>query len=350
MTNHHLLNDEPKLAASKDHGGDIDRAIEIYGSANWLDLSTGINPCPYPTNGITHEAWARLPSIKDRSKLEQEATHAYRTSATAIALPGAQTAIQLVPQLCLPPKGQHKKPEARILSPTYNEHAHILHANGWNVIQVNDFVMLEGAFLAVVVNPNNPDGRFYTPQMLLELARKVTFLVVDESFADPTPELSIAPYLNAENNNILVLRSFGKFYGLAGIRLGFVLSHNEKLIHHLRQSLGPWPISGPAIALGCLALADEKWHQKTCYRLQQDSIRLDNLARQAGWQLVGGTLLFRTYKTANALHAQHHLAKHHIWSRIFPYSSTWVRLGLAKDEDEWQRLSTALQSVSLQPV
>lgn len=323
----------------RDHGGNLDAAMATYGGtrADWIDLSTGINPLPYPVPGIPPHAWATLPTGDAVKGLEDTAARAYGTTAAIVALAGAQAAIQLVPRI-----GAGR--DARVLGPTYNEHAASLTAQGWNVTTVDTPAALTGAALAVVVNPNNPDGQSHTPAALAQLAGSVGCLLVDESFADPCPDLSLAPILS-DHPNILVLRSFGKFYGLAGLRLGFALGAGAQ-IDRLRALAGPWAVNGPAIAVGCAALADRDWQQATIARLSRDAARLDALAARAGWSLVGGTTLFRTYETGDAKAAQQHLARHHIWSRVFPYSRGWLRLGLAGSGAEWARLERALAGLT----
>lgn len=321
----------------RDHGGNLDAAIATFGGAkeDWLDLSTGINPRPYPVPDISPHGWNTLPTKSDLKALCEQAQTAYGTSAAVLATAGAQAGIQMIPRIL--PRG-----EARVLTPTYNEHAASLRAAGWKVSEVGQFSELSGADLAVVVNPNNPNGLFYPPEDLLKLSASVGHLIVDESFGDPHAELSVAPFL-PEHENITVLRSFGKFYGLAGVRLGFVLGANE-LIEKLSELTGPWPVSGPAIETGLAALADVAWQDETIARLQRDADRLDRMAQTAGWTVIGGTTLFRLYDTPDAEKAQAHLARHHIWSRIFPYSLTWIRLGLTDGEANWNRLENALSS------
>ncbi|MEQ1713737.1 MAG: aminotransferase class I/II-fold pyridoxal phosphate-dependent enzyme, partial [Hyphomicrobium sp.] len=231
---------------------------------------------------------------------------------------------------------------ARVLGPTYNEHAASLRAAGWQVDEVSTHDALAGADLAVVVNPNNPDGRHVTPRTLLTLARNVGSLIVDESFADPYPEQSLAP--QAEQRGLFVLRSFGKFYGLAGVRLGFVMGHADD-IAALAEMAGPWPVGGAAIEIGCRAYADRDWAVATTRRLRDDASRLDALAANAGWQLCGGTELFRLFDVTDAAVTQDYLARRQIWSRRFPYSSRWLRLGLPGIEAEWARLAAALECV-----
>ncbi|WP_104020250.1 threonine-phosphate decarboxylase CobD [Roseovarius nitratireducens] len=322
--------------APRDHGGDLDAAQRRFGgdAADWLDLSTGINPVPYPLPALPPRAFAVLPTRADMARLRAAAAEAYGTRAHITPLAGAQAAIQAVPQLVAPGR-------ARVLVPTYNEHAAALRAGGWTVDEALSLDALAGADCAVVVNPNNPDGTRHDPDRLMALADRVRLLVVDESFADPEPRLSLAPRLHDGPENILVLRSFGKFYGLAGLRLGFALSSPE-IARHLAGMAGPWPVSGPAITVGAQALRDTAWQAETAARLTGDAARLDALSLRAGWSLVGGTPLFRTYATPDAVAAQEHLARHRIWSRIFPYSRHWLRLGLAGTAAEWQRLDTAL--------
>ena len=320
----------------RDHGGDLDRAKARFGGDGWIDLSTGINPVVYPMPDLSRESLAALPTRSDIEALEAAARAAYRTSADCVALAGAQAAIQLVPRL-----GPAR--DARVLGPTYNEHAAALAAQGWAVGHVSGLEALEGANLAVVVNPNNPDGRSWKPEDLMALSERVGLLVVDESFADPMPEISVAPLLGRERQGaqIVVLRSFGKFYGLAGLRLGFALG-TEPLMTAFRRLSGPWAVSGPAIAAGRAALADETWQEATAGRLAVDAARLDALAERAGWLLVGGTPLFRTYRTEDAAAAQDRLAKARIWTRVFPYSDSWIRLGLPGTDEAWARLQAAL--------
>src|SRR5690606_34568686 len=318
----------------RDHGGDLDRARSVYGGSDWIDLSTGINPLAYPMPDLPRHALTALPTAEDVATLEATAAKAYGTTADVVALSGAQAAIQLVPRLKLPGS-------AAVLAPSYNEHAAALAAQGWRVSDVSEPEAMAGADLAVVVNPNNPDGRRWTPEALAALADRVGLLVVDESFADPHPELSLAPRLSGLGERVLLLRSFGKFYGLAGLRLGFALG-GPKTATSLRSLAGPWAVSGPAIAAGRAALADSAWQAETIARLARDASRLDALAEGAGWRLVGGTSLFRTYETGDAVAAQARLARAAIWSRVFPYSAGWLRLGLPGDNAAWARLETAL--------
>ncbi|MEE4120323.1 MAG: threonine-phosphate decarboxylase CobD [Paracoccaceae bacterium] len=320
------------------HGGDPGEAVARHGGApgDWLDLSTGINPVPYPLPDIPARAWAALPAEREIAELEGAARAAYGTPAHVVALAGAQAAIQLVPHL-------GRGGAARVLGPTYEEHAGALLDGGWQVRQVREVAALAGAELAVVVNPNNPDGRRHAHGELRALAGRVGLLVVDESFADAEPALSLAPHLARDAARVVVLRSFGKFYGLAGLRLGFALA-GHALAERLRTLAGPWRVSGPAVAVGRAALADTGWQDATRTRLAQDAARLDRLAAGAGWRLVGGTPLFRTYDVGDGTAEQERLARARIWTRAFPYAPSWLRLGLPGAEDGWARLARALRA------
>ena len=318
----------------REHGGNLDLAQQRFGGRadDWIDLSTGINRLAYPVGEISAHHWQALPSRSEIKALHQAAQHAYGTPAPVVAMGGAQAAIQLLPQLA--PRGR-----VRILAPTYNEYAPVLSAAGWQVEEVRKLDGLVGANLAIVVNPNNPDGRRHDPKDLLALLPGVGHLVIDESFADAVPELSLAS--EAGQPGLLILRSFGKFYGLAGLRLGFAIGHEDD-IARLAAASGPWPVSGAAIAIGRRALRDDAWAKATSARLARDCARLDEMVQAQSWRVVGGASLFRLYETSDALVAQERLARGQIWSRIFAQNPTWLRLGLPGAEAEWARLADVL--------
>lgn len=318
----------------REHGGNLDLAQQRFGgrAEDWIDLSTGINRLPYPVGEIDAHHWQALPSRSEIEALHQAARDAYGTGAPIVAMAGAQAAIQMLPQLA--PRGR-----ARILAPTYNEYAAVLSAAGWEVGEVRALDALAGANLGIVVNPNNPDGCRYSPKDLLALLPRVRHLVIDESFVDAVPELSLAS--EAGRPGLLILRSFGKFYGLAGLRLGFAIGHAAD-IGKLAAASGPWPVSGAAIAIGCRALRDDAWAKATSARLARDCVRLDDMAQALGWRFVGGAPLFRLYETPDALAAQEKLARGQIWSRVFAQNPTWLRLGLPGVEAEWSRLAEVL--------
>jgi cobalamin biosynthetic protein CobC len=311
------------MTAQRDHGGGIDAAVARHGGtrAAWLDLSTGINPVPYPLPRLDPEVWTALPDRAAEAALVTSARRCWQVPAGAevLAAPGASSLIARLPALRVPGRVQ-------IPAPTYNEHAAAFAAHGWHRAE-------ERADAKVLVHPNNPTGHWYAPSDV-----DAPLTVIDESFADVAPDRSLVGL--ADRDGVLVLKSFGKFWGLAGLRLGFAIGP-PGLIAPLREMLGPWPVSGPALAVGATALDDADWQARTRRRLEEDAARLDALMHSAGAEVAGGTPLFRLYRVAKAADWQARLARHHIWSRVFPYSDSYLRLGLPAPEG-WPRLESAL--------
>ncbi|MCG8490764.1 MAG: threonine-phosphate decarboxylase CobD [Sneathiellales bacterium] len=324
-----------------DHGGNLDQAIRQFGGRyeDWLDLSTGINPVPYPIPNISSRAWTALPTTSEKSLLHSAVKQSWHCSGDVLSLTGAQAAIQLLPQFA-EQKGLSNR-KVTILGPTYNEYANSFKQQGWQFEESQIFEKLAGSTVAILVNPNNPDGKTYGEDALLDLLETVDLLIIDESFVDSMPELSLCS--QSHRDNLIILRSFGKFYGLAGLRLGFVIGSAEN-IHIFEKLAGPWPVSGVALAIGAKAIRDHKWSEVTRNRLQKETQRLDQHFLSARCALVGGTPLFRLYSHEEALDLQIHLAKDRIWSRIFPYSENWIRLGLPGTEKDWSRLEKSLAS------
>ena len=311
----------------RDHGGGLDAAIVKFGGERigWIDLSTGINPHPYPLGRLAPDVWNALPDKGAGERLLAAARRFWRVpdAADLVAAHGASALIAQIPGLVT-------AGSAVIPGPTYNEHAAAFTAHGWRVSDQGD------ATAQVVVHPNNPDGRLWTPATLPAPSARLT--VIDESFCDVAPDRSLIA--QAARPGSLVLKSFGKFWGLAGLRLGFAIG-DPALIATLRDRLGPWAVSGPALELGARALGDPGWARSTRIALAEDSARLDAVMRRAGARCLGGTTLFRLYETENALAWQERLARHQIWSRIFPYNPRWLRLGLPHAL-HWPRLEAAL--------
>ena len=311
----------------RDHGGGIDAAIQRFGGSRigWIDLSTGINPRAYPTPIVAQNHWTALPDQMASQRLLDAARALWRvpTGAAIIAAPGASALIAQIPALA-------KAGQVCIPTPTYNEHAAAFDAQGW-VVGTD-----ATASAQVVVHPNNPDGRFWHDDRLP--APKAALTIIDESFCDVAPEKSMI-HLAARPGTI-VLKSFGKFWGLAGLRLGFAIGDPD-LIASLESRQGPWAVAGPALDIGARALSDTSWAKATRTHLSTDSARLDDLVQRAGATLVGGTPLFRLYRVPDAARWQERLAAHHIWSRIFPYNAEWLRLGLPHPV-QWSRLEAAL--------
>ena len=331
----------PRAAeAAHEHGGDLAAARRLFPGAPepFVDLSTGINPHAYPLPPLAPELFARLPESAEVERLAAVAARAYGAPSAehVVVAPGAQMLLPFVARL-LPPG------RAAVLSPTYSEHAHAAALAGHEVTETAEIAHLAKADLAVVVNPNNPDGRLVAKDELRRLAAKLAasggLLVVDEAFMDVGPSgASLAPDVD---DHLVVLRSFGKFFGLAGLRLGFALA-GPRTAARLRAVLGPWAVSGPAIAIGMAALADTEWMKATRERIKQSAQRLDRLLGDAGLEVIGGTPLYRLAQTPRAPQLFEQLGRAGILARRFGHERNWLRFGLPRDEREWERLRAAL--------
>ena len=310
-----------------EHGGDLDKAINKYGGKKeqWIDLSTGINPNSYPHSDINIKEFRNLPSKTDILKLNEIAKISFQTNASVSSLMGAQAAINILPVLF--PIGN-----ITILEPTYNEYNKVFSDFSRNIITVRTLHELKNSQIAILCNPNNPDGRLYSNEDLIELSKNVQVLIVDESFIDQYPENSLSTKINNQTNNIIILRSFGKFFGLAGLRLGFTIT-GKKLDKKIKDLIGPWPISSITSIIASKALCDNVWKENTIKYLQENSRLIDSLTSKLKWEIVGGTNLFRLYKTPNASIAQDKLAKLKVWTRRFSYSPYWIRLGIPSKKE-----------------
>ena len=139
----------------------------------------------------------------------------------------------------------------------------------------------------------------------------------------------------------MVLRSLSKTYGLGGLRLGFALAGAETAAS-IRAALGPWPVSGPAIAIGAPALADDAWREAAKARLCTNAARLDRLLQKAGLKVLGGTRLFRLAESAEATDLFNRLGSAGILVRQFDYAPNWLRFGIPGGDNEWERLAAVL--------
>jgi cobalamin biosynthetic protein CobC len=332
------LSDETALAY---HGGGLAAARRLFPHAPepWLDLSTGINATPFPFAPVSAAAYARLPEAESIAALETAAAKSFGLGAGAgiVAAPGTQALIQLLPRLL----GAKK---VSILGFTYAEHERVWAASGAEVTVCDRLDELARADLAIVVNPNNPDGRLSDPQDLRDLARAMATegkgLIVDEAFIDLFPrENSLAPLLPLPG--AIVLRSFGKTFGLAGLRLGFALGETSRT-EALRAALGPWAVSGAAVEIGIEAYRDRAWLNQTAARLARDCARLDALLEAAGLEIVGGTHLFRLARHKHAQPIFLRLCGAGVLTRPFAARPDWLRFGVPQGEKDFARLARSL--------
>jgi len=195
-------------------------------------------------------------------------------------------------------------------------------------------------------NPNNPTGSYMTAGLLRELRRRLpadVLLAIDAAYAEfvEADDYDAGEDMVRAGDNTVMLRTFSKIYGLAGLRLGFALAAPD-IAARLAAWLGPWAVASPAIAIGEAALADTTWARATRDQLGRESQRLDETLSQAGLERVGGTSLFRLARTPVASELFHHLGRAGILVRRFTEQPDWLRFGLPGGEDAWKRLRIAL--------
>lgn len=327
-----------------EHGGNLREAAIRFGRPleDWLDLSTGINPQPYPAPAPSAHAWHRLP---EPDPALVKAAQDYYGAPRMLPVAGTQTAIQALPRV---------RAHARVVvsAPSYAEHAHAWTQAGYAVREVPYERLeqnLDEAEVMVVCNPNNPTGTMVAPELLLAWAQRLAarggWLVVDEAFGDVVPQASVAHW--SGRRGLIVLRSVGKFFGLAGLRLGFVAAE-ESLLSQLADLIGPWPVSGPAQDIGSAALRDRAWQDAMRVQLQHSGKRLQQLLASHAIH-SSGTALFQWWPQSRPQAYHRHMAEHGIWVRLFVDKACGIRLGLPPDEAGWQRLQRALDAWSRRP-
>ncbi len=319
-----------------EHGGNLRDAMQRYGGADWIDLSTGINPIGYPAPAPSPDAWRRLP---EPSPELVRAACAYYGAPLLLPVAGTQAAIQALPRLRAPAR-------VTVSAPSYAEHAYQWDRHG-HALREAPYAQLEAAVddsdVVVVVNPNNPTGAVVAPGTLLDwharLAARGGWLVVDEAFGDTDGAHSVAAH--AGRPGLVVLRSVGKFFGLAGLRLGFVGAAPE-LLAGLADLLGPWAVSGPAQEIAIAALRDTRWQRDTRARLARDGARMRALLAGAG---IGahGTPLLHWWPEAQPEAFHEHMARRAIWVRLFRQAGRGIRVGLPAHEAHWRRIEQALR-------
>lgn len=319
-----------------EHGGNLQKAAQQYGRplADWLDLSTGIHPQHYPIPDLPSSLFQRLPPVHDGLC---EAARAYYGCEHLLACAGSQAALQVLPMLRAP---------CRVAMPRimYQEHAHAWQRAGHEVHFFEhspDPDLLEHTDVLLVCNPNNPTGQAYAADTLLEwharLSARAGWLVVDEAFMDATPHHSLASHTGQAG--LWVLRSLGKFFGLAGLRVGFLLGEPQALAQ-IESLLGPWTIASPSRYIATLALQDHTWQRQMREHLPTQSARLSQLLSQHGLIATGGTALFQYVQHQHSRLLHQALATQGVWTRYFDAPQA-LRLGLPPTQD-WERLDHAL--------
>ena len=305
----------------------------------WIDLSTGINPHSYPVFDVPATVLSRLPEPERLAELKRVAAQTYGAESAdhIVASPGTQPVMAFAARFV-------RRGQCCIVGPTYSEHAECATLAGHQVETVARLSSVATADLAIVVNPNNPDGRHFTRVELLTVGEEISanggLLVIDEAFMDvANADQSLAGRIGEKN--IVVMRSFGKFFGLAGLRLGFAIAP-PPIASALAAALGPWPISGPALEYGLQALRDSGWQNAMRRRLEAESNRLHSLLSSSDIEMVGGANLFQLVRHESAGDLFKHLGQSGIFVRRFAGRPTLLRFGLPGDESEWERLAETL--------
>lgn len=312
------------------HGGGLEAAKHRFGGDNWIDLSTGINPHPWPGAATMAFDWQRLPDTQDLARLEAVAGRYFGVDARHVcAVPGTEIGLRMVGTLIDGP-AQH-------MAPGYRTHGAMI--AGSAAVTWPDAGDPAGHL--ILANPNNPDGRALAAGAMHDLLeRRTGWLLVDEAFADADPASSIAASVS-DTRRLVVFRSFGKFFGLAGVRLGFVLAPSA-IVAALRERLGAWPLSAAAIAIGTAAYADAGWIAAARQRLGEAAAALDTMLVRRGHRPVGACPLFRLIEVDDAHALFERLARRAILTRPFADQPGWLRLGLPADTVALQRLDAAL--------
>lgn len=329
-----------------DHGGALLDAMAAHGGAaeDWLDLSTGISPVSFPLPEFSAESWRRLPDPSYARRVAELARSHYGAAVMPVITPGSQAAIQHLPMLArLLERGARK---VAILSPTYGEYEAAFGRGGFAVRTVSSLAEARDADAAVLANPNNPDGRMFAPDELAAFAsaRGNRLTVVDEAFADCHPEVSVAGRAG-EIPGLLVLRSFGKFFGLAGVRLGFAFAA-APVAQALSEALGPWPVSGPALEIAAFAFSSDDRLARQRAEIERCHAMTAGAIADAGWTVRGQIALFFLLDAKDGAAARDALAGHRILVRAFDHSPRRLRLGLVATGEDAGRLAGALKAVA----
>lgn len=365
-----------KEAFSPKHGGALAAAADYFDIPieRWLDLSTGINPESWPVPAIPSSVWQRLPEQDNSANsLETIALNYYAkglplpsttpTAANILSCAGSQQAIRLLPHLFKDVQKHakqgaiiHTEAKVWVTAGSFKEHGQAWEEQGYRVgtvacDRISQLLTQQPVDVLILVNPDNPSGYRWTPEQLLKwwsiLQRRGGWLIVDEAFMDMTANQSLVPYV--EREGLFVLRSVGKFFGLAGIRLGFMFAA-EKFIRRSQHMLGSWPVSHPAQFVGSLALQDNEWIDQQKDQLIEQSARLSGLLKKYMPYANQGTDLFRTVYFNDAERVFKELAKLGVLTRYLPATTKTqqaIRFGLPVDNEEnWQRIESALANIT----
>jgi len=331
---------EYKPGKMLDHGGKLFNASQKFSIPvnEWLDLSTGINSESWPIGKIPASLFCRLPE-EDDSLLP--AAQSYYGVTNCLPIAGSQTAIQHLP---------HMRPSCNVavISPGYEEHAFCWHYAGHKVYLISSEEIesiLSNIDVLVIINPNNPTTERFSENQLChwydQLHKKKGWLIVDEAFMDITPDASVLKL--SSNPGFIVLRSLGKFFGLAGIRVGFIFS-DPAFLTKFSKGIGPWSISNPSRYIAIQALQDRAWQSKARNKLNKNAWKLFQLLNQANLSPHGRSDYFHWVVNKNSEEIFTHLAHQGILVRLFKEPLS-LRFGLPSNKLEFERLENSLKHI-----
>ena len=329
------------------HGGRLDAAIEKYGGErkDWIDLSTGINPNGYPAHkiDIPSDIWRDLPDDGLLNDVKQAANAYYEApeGVEPVIGAGSQSFIQILPRL-------FKPQSVAIIGYTYQEHGLRWQQAGHDVLVADGLESAAAsARIVILVNPNNPDGDAIDPDAFVNYAARLGAkggaLIVDEAFGDVASDFSAMDY--AGSQGLIILRSIGKFFGLAGIRLGFAYCDSQRR-EQLENALGIWPVSAPSLYIGASALNDTTWIKRAHKTIEARSAGLDQVLDDADLEIIGGTMLYTLIRYSRAEKLVKYLAQNHILVRHFTGRKEWIRFGLPANVNQTKRLAKVLANFS----
>ncbi|MEM7432915.1 MAG: threonine-phosphate decarboxylase CobD [Pseudomonadota bacterium] len=326
------------------HGGALDLMKARFPDAPlpWIDLSTGINPWPYEGGLDVAAAGRHLPTAAEFEDCAAAMAVAIGVNKQHVLLsPGSELLIRLLPTVVAAKR-------VCVTARSYGDHASAWRLAGVQLIESNDpLEQIDHCDVVIVCNPNNPDGRRWTREALqrarARLAERGGWLIVDEAYMDLDPDGSVLS--ESPTDGLIVFRSFGKFYGLAGIRLGALWAPAE-ITQAMSERLGVWPVSGPTLAIGAQAYRDIDWQDATRQRVSSARKELDRVLSHHGLGVVGGTDLFRLVQVPCAERWWQELGARGIYTRRFKWSENELRFGLPATDAELERLDAALQEIN----
>ncbi|WED28722.1 aminotransferase class I/II-fold pyridoxal phosphate-dependent enzyme [Vibrio sp. DW001] len=338
------------------HGGNLLQITKCYGGDidQWVDLSTGVSPYTYPISDLPDSVWNQLPQENDG--LEVAAKNYYQSPEEPLAVAGSQAAIMLLPDAVKQIRGGRTGVVA-LPKVGYKEHQHAWCHNrtgsgndAWQVVWYDDMPtpeQINQCDVVVIINPNNPTGYQFDVDYLLTLhqalVRKNGILIVDEAFIDIHPQKSILCAIN-DLENLIVLRSIGKFFGLAGARVGFLYA-TEPLKSNVAERLGPWAVTGPSRWVVKHAIVDHEWQNKTSKKIEEASSKLKALLSNYLTSDFQGTPLFTTVYVENAPYLHEMLCQHQVFTRLCDEMNA-VRFGLPASAFQWDKLESALVAIN----